>query len=153
MKQIAAKKFVMFGNGKNKKSMAYVQNVAEFIYYCTSMSGYHVYNYIDKPDLDMNTLVGTVRETLFNKRGVGIRLPALFGLVIGHGFDIAASILRKKLPVSSIRVKKFMGTTAFETSISTSGFEPTVTLQEGLKRTLTYEFLEDNSKKRAFFTE
>ena len=31
LKQIASKKFVMFGNGKNKKSMAYVENVAAFL--------------------------------------------------------------------------------------------------------------------------
>jgi nucleoside-diphosphate-sugar epimerase len=153
LKQIASGKFVMFGDGKNRKSMAYVQNVAEFLSYSTSLKGYNLYNYIDKPDFDMNWLVGTIRKTLFNKAGVGIRLPASLGKLAGYGFDMLALILNKKLPISSIRVKKFMGTTSFNTSIAQSGFEPSVTLETGLKRTLRYEFIEDNSTKRTFTTE
>ena len=153
LKQIASGKFLMFGNGKNRKSMAYVQNVAEFLNFSTSLKGYKLYNYIDKPDLDMNTLVSTVRETLFNKSGVGLRLPASLGKLAGYCFDIMAFLLRKKLPISSIRVKKFMGTTAFNTSVRDSGFQPSVSLEKGLKQTLKYEFIEDNSARRTFFTE
>ena len=153
LKQIADGRFLMFGSGKNRKSMAYVENVAEFLAYSTTLSGYNLYNYIDKPDLDMNTLISIVRETLFNKAGVGLRMPRWLGVLAGYGFDILACILRKNLPISSIRVKKFMGTTAFNTSITESGFTPRVNLDEGLKRTLTYEFLEDNSNKKTFFTE
>ena len=153
LKQIASGKFLMFGNGKNRKSMAYVQNVAEFLNFSTSLKGYKLYNYIDKPDLDMNTLVSTVRETLFNKSGVGLRLPASLGKLAGYCFDIMAFLLRKKLPISSIRVKKFMGTTAFNTSVRDSGFQPSVSLEKGLKQALKYEFIEDNSANRTFLTE
>jgi len=153
LKQIASGKFIMFGDGKNRKSMAYVQNVADFLNFSINMKGYNLYNYIDKPDLDMNTLIATVRSTLYNKEGVGLRLPAWLGIWAGYGFDLLAFLIRKKLPISSIRVKKFMGTTAFNTSIENSGFTPTVTLENGLKRTLDYEFIEDNSSKRTFITE
>jgi len=153
LNQIASGRFLMFGEGKNRKSMAYVQNVAEFLYFSTSLTGYNLYNYIDKPDLDMNTLVSTIRETLFKKKGVGVRFPAWLGFVVGYGFDLLALIFRKKLPISSIRVKKFMGTTAFNTSVTDSGFTPSVTLEDGLKNTLKYEFLEDNSSKKTFITE
>jgi len=98
-------------------------------------------------------LVSSIRKILFNKDGVGIRLPALLGVVAGYGFDLLAMVLRKKLPISSIRVKKFMGTTSFNTSIAQSGFRPTVPLEEGLRTTLRYEFLEDNSAKKTFITE
>lgn len=153
LKQIASGKFIMFGNGNNRKSMAYVQNVAEFLNYATSLKGNKLYNYIDKPDLNMNTLVGTVRKTLFNKDGVGLRLPAWLGILTGYGFDVLAFLLRRNLPISSIRVKKFMGTTAFNTSVGECGFKPVVSLEDGLQRTLHYEFIEDNSSKRTFITE
>ncbi len=153
LKQIASGKFIMFGDGKNRKSMAYVQNVAEFLVFSTNLKGYSLYNYIDKPDLDMNTLVSTVRKTLFNKDGVGLRLPAWLGKLAGYGFDALAIILHKKLPISSIRVKKFMGTTAFNTSLYQSGFTARVSLEDGLKSTLSYEFIEDNSSKKTFVTE
>ena len=154
LRQIASRRFVMFGNGKNKKSMAYVENVAAFLEYSLSFKpGLHIYNYIDKPDFDMNTLVSEARKTLFGKNNVGLRLPAFLGMAIGYFADAVAKITGRTLPVSSIRVKKFMGTTQFVSSVSKTGFAPPVCLEEGLARTLGYEFLEDNSEKRTFDTE
>jgi nucleoside-diphosphate-sugar epimerase len=154
LKQIASRRFVMFGNGENRKSMAYVENVAAFLEYSLSFKpGLHIYNYIDKPDFDMNTLVSEARKTLFGKNNVGLRLPAFSGMAIGYFADIVAKLTGKTLPVSSIRVKKFMGTTQFASSVGETGFVPPVSLEEGLARTLRYEFLEDNSDKRTFETE
>ena len=154
LKQIASGRFVMFGNGKNRKSMAYVENVAAFLEYSLSFKpGLHIYNYIDKPDFDMNTLVFEARKTLFGKNNVGLRLPAFLGMAIGYFADFVSKVTGKTLPVSSIRVKKFMGTTQFASSISETGFVPPVSLEEGLARTLRYEFLEDNSDKQTFETE
>jgi len=154
LKQIASGRFVMFGNGKNRKSMAYVENVAAFLEYSLSFKpGLHIYNYIDKPDFDMNTLVSEARKTLFGKNNVGLRLPAFLGMTIGYFADVVAKVTGKTLPVSSIRVKKFMGTTQFASSASETGFVPPISLEEGLARTLSYEFLEDNSDKQTFETE
>ena len=154
LKQIAARRFVMFGNGKNKKSMAYVENVCAFIEYSLSFGpGLHIYNYVDKPDLDMNSLISASRHTLFGKKTVGLRLPGFLGVAIGYIADLVSTIIRKPLPVSSIRVKKFMGTTQFKSSIKETGFIPPISLEEGLARTLSYEFLEDNSDNRTFKTE
>jgi nucleoside-diphosphate-sugar epimerase len=154
LRQIASRRFLMFGDGTNRKSMAYVENVVAFIEYSLSFEpGVHIYNYIDKPDFDMNTLISGARKTLFGKTNVGLRLPGFVGIALGYVADLAAMIMRKPLPVSSIRVKKFMGTTQFASSVSDTGFVPPVTLEEGLARTLTYEFMEDNSDKRTFETE
>lgn len=154
LKQIAFGRFVMFGNGKNKKSMAYIDNVVAFLEYSLSFKpGVHIYNYIDKPDFDMNSLVSEVRKTLFSKNNVGLRLPAFLGISIGYLADFVAKVTGKQLPVSIIRVKKFMGTTQFASSLNETGFVSPVSLEEGLARTLRYEFLEDNSDKRTFETE
>jgi nucleoside-diphosphate-sugar epimerase len=154
LRQIASRRFLMFGDGTNRKSMAYVENVVAFIEYSLSFGpGLHIYNYIDKPDLDMNTLISAARKTLFGKTNVGLRLPGFVGIALGYVADLAAMIIRKPLPVSSIRVKKFMGTTQFASSVSDTGFVPPVSLEEGLARTLRYEFMEDNSGERTFETE
>lgn len=154
LRQIASRRFVMFGDGKNRKSMAYVENVASFIDYSLSFSpGVHIYNYIDKPDLDMNTLISWSRNTLFGKNNVGLRLPGFLGISIGYLADAVAKIIKKSLPVSSIRVKKFMGTTQFASATSETGFVAPISLEDGLARTLRYEFIEDNSKNRTFDTE
>jgi nucleoside-diphosphate-sugar epimerase len=144
----------MFGNGKNKKSMAYVENVAAFLEYSLSFKpGIHLYNYIDKPDFDMNDLISKSRNILFGKNNVGLRLPAFLGMGIGYFADFVAMIFRITLPVSSIRVKKFLGTTQFSSSVIHSGFLPPVSLDDGLSRTIKYEFIEDNSDEKTFKTE
>lgn len=154
LRQIASRRFVMFGDGKNKKSMAYVENVVAFLEYSLSFKpGVHIYNYVDKPDLDMNALISMARSILFKKNNVGFRLPGFLGLSIGYFFDAVTKIIKRSLPVSSIRVKKFMGTTQFKSSTCKTGFTPPVSLEVGLARTLHYEFIEDNTKKRTFKTE
>ena len=154
LRQIASGRFAMFGDGRNVKSMAYVENVAKFLVYCISEKpGVHVYNYIDKPDLSMNQLVQVARKMLFGKSGVGLRLPAYLGISIGMGCDLVAWLIRRPLPISSIRVKKFMATTQFSSAVPTTGFKAPYTLAEGLEKTLRYEFLEDNRDKPTFDTE
>ena len=151
--QIASGRFIMFGPGTNRKSMAYVQNVAEFLAFSTQFGpGEHLYNYVDKPDLDMNSLVARCRSVIFGKKDVGLRLPRWVGLLVGYGFDTIATIIGKPLPVSSLRVKKFMGTTAFDTSIPETGFSPRHTLTEAIDRTLRHEFIKDNNDGRSFDT-
>lgn len=154
LRQIASGKFLMIGKGINKKSMAYVENVAAFLQHSLKFPpGIHTYNYIDKPDFDMNTLVGVVRQALGKSGGIAMRIPYGLGYLMGLGCDLVANISGKSLPVSSIRVKKFCATTQFNTAISQTGFVPPVSLEDGLKRTVTHEFLEDHSKKPVFYTE
>ena len=154
LKQIASGMFVMIGDGKNKKSMAYVENVAAFIQHTLSFkSGTHVYNYIDKPDFDMNTLITSVRSILFGKNNIGLRLPAFVGIGLGYLADLVSKISGKHFAVSSIRVKKFLATTQFSSSILETEFKAPVSLQDGINKTLNYEFIEDNTNKRTFETE
>lgn len=141
LKQIASGKFVMIGDGNNQKSMAYVENVAAFIKHSLSFTpGIHIYNYIDKPDFSMNQLLASVRESLGLPSKAKIRLPYSIGMFAGYCFDILAKMTGKKLPISSIRVKKFCSNTLFETSIGNTGFKAPVTLEEGLRKTIEHEF-------------
>ena len=56
--QIARGRSVIVGDGRNRKSMAYVDNVAAFLAHVRDRGpGLHAYNYVDKPDLDMNRLI------------------------------------------------------------------------------------------------
>jgi len=155
LKQISGRKFLMVGNGDNKKSMAYVGNVVAFINFLINKkrSGYNVYNYIDKPDYTMNELVDQVSKTL-KKHIPRTHIPYWIGMLGGYCFDILSSIIRKKLSISSVRVKKFCATTMFDSSkMITSGFEPPYTLAEGLAKTLEYEFTNSMSDDIVFISE
>nr|WP_274599070.1 NAD-dependent epimerase/dehydratase family protein [Prosthecochloris ethylica] len=155
LKQIASGKFLMIGDGVNKKSMAYVGNVVAFIKYLieSDSPGYRVYNYVDKPDFNMNELVTLVRSDL-QHNGRLIRIPEVVGMLGGYGFDILAKATGKKLPISSVRVKKFCATTQFSAEkLNASGFTRPYTLEEGLAQTLRYEFIENHDDKPVFFSE
>lgn len=155
LKQISSGKFLMVGKGRNKKSMAYVGNIVAFVkYLIDNMSeGYNVYNYIDKPDNDMNQLVAHVSNVL-GKHIPATHFPYWLGMLGGYGFDLLAKITGKKMTVSSVRVKKFCATTEFDaTKVHTSGFHAPYTLDEGLARTLEFEFVHPRTDDITFKTE
>ena len=140
LRQVASGKFLMIGKGVNKKSMAYVENVAAFIEHLIEHGqGHQVFNYIDKPDFNMNKLVSVVNKAL-GKTGSVLRLPYSLGLLAGYTFDLLAKLTRKELPVSSIRVKKFCARTQFKSSTDYLGFKPPCSLEEGLSSTVKNEF-------------
>ena len=155
LNQIYKKKFIMIGKGTNKKSMAYVDNVAEFIIYALKQNNNNlsIYNYVDKPDFTMNELVLHAKKKLFRSSSIGLRIPLFFGLLGGYLFDFVSLLFRKSLPISSIRVKKFVSDSSFTSRVELSSFKPPFKLKEALDRTLTYEFIEDNSNKKVFYTE
>lgn len=143
LKQIASGKFLMIGSGNNKKSMAYVGNVVAFVKYMIDevRTGYNVFNYVDKPDFTMNELVAHVSKVM-NKHIPATHFPYWLGMIGGYCFDIFACITRKKLAVSSVRVKKFCATTEFDAAkIHSSVFKAPYSLGEGLARTFLIEFI------------
>ena len=115
LKQISSGRFLMVGKGNNKKSMAYVGNIVAFIKFLieNKTTGYEVYNYIDKPDFTMNELVDHVSKVL-NKHIPSVHYPLWLGMLGGFCFDVLAFITRRKLTISSVRVKKFCATTQFD---------------------------------------
>ena len=150
LNQISSNKFLMIGNGKNIKSMAYVKNVAAFIKFSLNFkTGMHLYNYIDKPDIDMKSLVSISRDMILNKKGMGIFLPGFIGLIIGKLFDFISFISKKELSISSIRIKKFLSTTQFSSGIDDTGFVPPFSLEEGLKRTIKNEFFKKSNESNS----
>lgn len=143
LKQISTGKFAMVGKGENRKSMAYVGNIVAFIKFLIDQKtiDYNVYNYIDKPDFTMNELVDHVSKVL-KKHIPATHFPYWLGMAGGYCFDVLAWMIRKKMTVSSVRVKKFCATTQFDASkVNSSGFKAPYTLGEGLAKTLEFEFV------------
>lgn len=154
LRQIASGKFVMIGDGLNRKSMAYVGNVVAFIQHAlTFKPGIHTFNYIDKPDFTMNELVSWVNKLLGKSTEIKFRLPYQLGLLIGKGFDMAAKVMGKKLPISNIRVKKFCSNSVYESAIHATGFTPPFSMLEAVERTIKYEFLEEHVNETVFYSE
>jgi len=154
LRQIASGNFVMVGHGENRKSVAYVENIAAFIEYSMSFKpGVHIYNFIDKPDFSMNSLVSNVNRILGRAEKISFRLPFAVGLLIGKGFDLVAAMTGKHLAISSIRVRKFCANSVYNTAIDQTGFVPPVPLEQALAQTVRYEFLESHENDGVFYTE
>lgn len=153
-RQIASGMFIMVGSGTNRKSVAYVENVAAFLEHrLTAGSGVHLYNYIDKPDFDMNTLVAKVRRTLGKTGKSKVRLPYSLALFIGGALDILANVTGRKFSISAIRIKKFASNSVYNTTITSALFAPPIPLDQAIIRTIKFEFVEDNSGVTTFETE
>lgn len=113
----------------------------------------NVFNYIDKPDYDMNQLVQHV-ETVLQKRLPAIRIPYAIGMAGGYCLDALAWLLHRKFAISAVRVKKFCATTEYDaTRMQQTGFKPPYTLADGLARTLEFEYIHPRGDKITYETE
>ena len=153
-KQIASRKFIMIGSGKNVKSMAYIGNLVSFLAQCiNSDEEYGLYNYVDTPDMTMGALVEHVNKTLNGDRKKGLVLPLWLGLMAGRIADLLAFLSRKKLPISYIRVIKFSAPSEFSTSEEkVLGFTKPYKLIDGINSTLNHEFISPNESDEFFHT-
>lgn len=153
--QLSTGRFFKIGNGRNVKSMAYVGNVVAFVKYMIEnvTEGYNIFNYIDKPDFNMNQLTELVCSKL-GKKIPAISFPYWIGMAGGYFFDFISFISRKKLEISSVRVKKYCSTTQYDsTKARNTGFVAPYTLSEGLTRTLEFEFIHPKTDDISFESE
>jgi nucleoside-diphosphate-sugar epimerase len=143
LEQIAGGRPIVIGDGRNKKSMAYVGNLAEFLVYALRFGpGVHLYNYVDKPDLDMNSLVTLASQTLGRARLV--RIPYGLGMAAGAACDWLGRLSGRQLPISRIRVKKYAASTRFAAErIASTGFKPRHSLRDALVATIRHEFADE----------
>lgn len=141
LRQVVRSGPVVIGSGRNRKSMAYVENVAAFLEWCLRFGpGHHLFNYVDKPDLDMRELVSTVHARLGRKGGVR-HFPYPLAMALGAAAEVAARLTGRSLPLSRVRVRKFAASTQFSAARALgAGFVPPLPLRDALARTVDAEF-------------
>jgi GlcNAc-P-P-Und epimerase len=141
--QVAAGRFLMVGDGRNRKSMAYVDNVSGFIsHVLQGPPGVHIYNYVDKPDFSMNELVAIIRASLGRSARIPVRIPYWLGIGIGCAGDALAGVTQRTLPISRMRVEKFCASTVFsaDKALTKTDYVPPVPLHIGLQHTIAADF-------------
>lgn len=136
IEQIRRRRFLMVGRGENRKSVAYVGNLVDFM--CTQIdagSGCTVFNYADKPDQTIRDFVAAIDTALGNDIARRRSLPRWLGLTAGYAFDLLALMTRRAYPISSERVRKFCADTSVAAdALRNTGFRPSVPIAEGLRR-------------------
>jgi nucleoside-diphosphate-sugar epimerase len=140
--QIVNGPFLMIGDGENRKSMAYVENVAAFLLHARGLgAGAHIFTYADKPDFTMNELVALVRAEAGLPPRADLRLPRDLALGGAKLFDVASRLVGRELGITSERVFKFCANTQYSAARAFStGFVPPVPLEQGLSHMIRTEF-------------
>lgn len=141
-KQVVSGRFLFIGDGSNRKSMGYVENVVAYLLRCLEApAGVSVTNYADSPDLTTRELVDLIRTTLGMQPTSNRALPKPVGLAAGHVFDVLSRATGRTFPISAVRVQKFCAETTIDTTrLRASGFEPAVAVPDAVRRTVQAEF-------------
>lgn len=139
IEQIRRHRLLMIGDGTNRKSIAYVGNLVEFLCaWLNAAPGLHLYNYADKPDKSIGELVATIRGLIGYRAVPRPAIPYRIALLIGHLCDGIAKITGKPLLISSVRVRKFCANTQINTAVlEQSGFKPPCSIDEGLAKMIS----------------
>ena len=141
LQQIIGGRFVMVGNGKNRKSLAYVENLCAFLIHIGELdAGTYLYNYADKPDLSMEELVSTILYELGRPTIIRPRIPYALGYLGGIACDLLTYSTRMNLSISALRIRKFCSTTTYLAKRArATGFTPKTGIREALGRVIEYE--------------
>jgi len=150
---VCDKKFVWVGNGKQVKSVTYVENlVAATLFLLDNMKpGVGVFNYSDEPQMTTRQLVSLIA----NAAGVAepkLKIPLSFALPVAKVFDTIGSITGKDLPITSARIRKFNTPTMYGSErIRHLGFKQPHSIAEGLEQNIKWYFEELKTGKALQF--
>lgn len=142
LQQVSRRFLVMIGDGANRKSIAYVGNVARAVLWLSTRgSGEFCYNYVDEPVLSMMEVIELVRSELKLDPRPRLRMSPSVALALGRACDILAQLPGVRLPLTRARVEKFQQATCFEARrIREAGFTPQFDLRAALLETVRHEF-------------
>jgi nucleoside-diphosphate-sugar epimerase len=128
----------MVGKGANIKSLAYVENLSNFLVYCLdNPKSSATYNYVDTPNLKVIDLIKKIYSTL-GRKYINVHVPVIIGLTLGKLLDVVSFLSGVKLPISYIRIKKFCANSDFEDNLPNDFTRPHQ-LNKAISRTILYE--------------
>jgi nucleoside-diphosphate-sugar epimerase len=150
VRQVDSGFFFRVAGGENIKSLSYVENVvpaALYLWQRAVAAPFEVYNYVDKPDLEIRSLLARIYHSL-GRRMPRWSIPELIAVGASWPFDLAAKLTGRNLAISSARIRKMCTQTRFEADkVRQAGFEPPVPLLEGIERTVGWYLREGRHRR------
>ncbi|MFZ4619003.1 MAG: NAD-dependent epimerase/dehydratase family protein [Bacteroidota bacterium] len=146
IKQVCDGKFLWVGDGKNIKSIAYVENLVDAtVFLLDRMSpGCNTYNYSDEPHLETKQLVGII-SSVSGKSVSSFHFPLSLALFGARIIDVAGRITGYDFPITAARIEKFNTSTEHRSGkIRALGFRPSHTIEEGIRRNVEWYFSRKN---------
>ncbi|MCX7983457.1 MAG: NAD(P)-dependent oxidoreductase [Bacteroidetes bacterium] len=140
IKQVCDGKFVMIGNGSNRKSIAYVRNLIDATLFLLERCerGLHIFNYSDEPHYTTRELVNMIAR-LANKKEHKYYIPLPLAISCGIVFDIMGKLTGIDFSITAARMKKFTKPTChYANKIREFGFVPGYSIEEGLREHIVW---------------
>ena len=151
IRQIDSGRFARVGEGTNVKSMVYVENALDAVHHLLAQlqdQRIIVANLVDKPDLSSREIMETIERALA-RRPRRVAIPLGVALALAYPFELASTIIRRPLPVSRARVRKFaeMSTQFPATTTARYGFAPSTPLRSALADMVAWYLREGKSAR------
>ena len=129
-------RFAMVGSGGNRKSIAYVGNLVDFLVArLDAGAGTEIFNYADKPDFSTCELIDELRSLMPAGTARERRIPYAVAMAGGYALDLAGLRRGKPFGIGSLRIRKFCTDTRVSSEAAYgTGFRPAVSIREGLVR-------------------
>ncbi|MFA6540357.1 MAG: NAD(P)-dependent oxidoreductase [Bacteroidota bacterium] len=140
IKQVCDGNFLWVGDGKNVKSIAYVENLVEAtIFLLNRMEpGITIFNYSDEPHLQTRELVAIVAK-LSSRKVSNFHIPLSVAVMSAKIIDFIGKIMQYDFPITSARIVKFNTSTEHRSEkIRKIGFHPPCTIEEGLQKNIQW---------------
>jgi nucleoside-diphosphate-sugar epimerase len=132
-RQIDKRLFIPIGNGKNIKSVAYVENLVNATLFLMNkgFKDLEVYNYADEPHRSFREIVNLIYKFL-GKSAPKLSLPVKPVLTSLKPFDLLAKIAGVNFPITTAIMKMNKPTHHTAYKIRKAGFQQIHSLEEGL---------------------
>jgi GlcNAc-P-P-Und epimerase len=135
LQMIESNKYVQISYKKVIKSVAYVKNLTDAIVFLTNHinQGLEIYNYSDNPQMTSFEIAQLLSKYL-GKKNIKT-LPYFLVYPIALFFDFISWLTRHDYQINSKRLKKFLTSSHFSTSLNEKlGFKARFDNEEGLKK-------------------
>ncbi len=137
---VAKRRYIGVGDGRNTKSVGYVENVAEATLFLIDRmkAGVALFNYADSPHLTTGELVRCIAANL-QVNVPFFRIPKSMALASAFPFDVLAKATGKDLPLTAKRIEKFTSPTHhLAERIRAIGYEPRYSIEDGIGKTVAW---------------
>lgn len=138
--KIYRKKFLFVGDGKNIKSVAYVENLVDATLYLLDKfkSGYQIFNYSDEPQMTISEIVDIIYNNM-PFEAAKMKLPLWLAMSFGGIFDALGKLTGHNYPITAARMKKFATATYHQAEkIRHLGFKQRFETKDGFRRTIDW---------------
>jgi nucleoside-diphosphate-sugar epimerase len=137
IRQISARRYLQVGSGTNRKSMAFVGNLVDFMACADGTlpgAGFRIVNYVDKPDLRTREIAAVIHRAL-ERPLPRVHVPWAIAFAAASLSEGLAAVTRSPMPVTRDRLAKFARheTVLQCETLERIGWRPRETLEQGIE--------------------